>query len=151
MVGFVRLDKLWELAIIPVELAAVYDDTADLNGMSIHIFTCGMYDDISTEVKRFTENRSCKCVVYDQWNSHCMCNICETLNIKYSQRRVCDCLAKHKLCILFKTGLDLIVRHIFIHVDTFNAKLLQSEREQIDRAAVDFRGTDDAVTSLTDI
>ena len=30
-------------------------------------------------------------------------------------------------------------------------KILQSEREQIDRAAVDFRGTDDAVTSLTDI
>ena len=83
MVGFIRFYKLWEFAVIPVKLTAVYDDTADLNGMTIHIFTCGMYNDIGTKVKRLTKDRGCKCIVHDQWNTHSMSDICKTFNIKY--------------------------------------------------------------------
>ena len=83
-----------------------------------------MYDNVGTEVKWFAENRSCKGVVHDQWNSHCMGDICKAFNVKYSQRRIRNRLAEYKFRIFLETCFDFVVGHIFINIDTLNAKLL---------------------------
>ena len=52
MVGGVRLGEFGEAPGSPVELAAVHDDAAHLQGVAVHILGGGVDDDVGTEIRR---------------------------------------------------------------------------------------------------
>ena len=151
VIGFIWLNQLRELAVGPVELAAVDDDAADLQRMSVHVFAGGVDDDIRTELKRTAENRGGEGVVDDQRDAHVVRDVGKALDVKHGQRRIGDRLTEYQLGIRLECRLDLLVGGILVDVDALDTELLEGIREQVDSAAVDFRRADEGVACLADI
>ena len=107
-----------------------------------------MNNDIGAKLEGTAQIRRSKCVVYDQRNIVLMRNFCELLNIKNDKRRIGQSLAKDQPCIGFDCCTDLIFCCITVYPDTLNSKLLQCKTEKINRASIDRRAGNNAVSAL---
>ena len=109
MIRFIRFSQsmIFMSIGIPVKVTAVNDSSANLHSMSVHIFGCGMGDDISSPFKRTAVYRCSEGVVYNKRNFMFVSNLCEFFNIKNYQGRVCDGLCEKYLCGVLQTGIEV--------------------------------------------
>src|SRR5574344_2943866 len=107
VVACIRLAEFRKLAaLLPVEVAAVHDDSAALHCMAVHVFCSRVDDDVSAPFKRTAENWCRKRIVDDERNFVCMRNFCPLLKVKYGERRICNCFAKDTFCVRFERSLN---------------------------------------------
>ena len=64
----IRFHEIRELPVFPVVIAAVYDDTAECNGMAVDVLCCGMDDNVCAEFQRFHEEWRCERVIDEEGN-----------------------------------------------------------------------------------
>ena len=132
MIGGIRCAQTREFAVCPVEGSPVNDNTANLQGMSIHIFCCAVNDDVRTETKRLTQDRRRKGIIDKQRNIMCMCDTGKFLNIQYIHGRVCHNLSKYRFRIRANQLFDFLCSRIRIHIGHFDAEFSEGDRQQID-------------------
>ena len=73
---------------LPIELTGVDNHTARACGMTVHIFGCGMYDNICAPLDRTTVDRCWEGIVHNQGDTMRMSLLGKALDIQNLQRRI---------------------------------------------------------------
>ena len=148
VIAFVRLGKLRELAVCPVEITAVNNNASALNCVTVHILCCGVNNDISAELERSAKYRCRECIIDDERNTVLVCDLCELLNVEDAQCRICESFTENSLCVRLECFLYLLLGSVGINENALDAQLFESESEKVDSSAVDSSGRDEAVACL---
>ena len=147
MVGGVRLGEFGEAPGSPVELAAVHDDAAHLQGVAVHILGGGVDDDVGTEIEGTAEHRRGEGVVHDQRQAVTMGQGRDAFDIQHVHGRIGQGLAEHGPGVGADGLFDLGVIGPLIHEGHFDAHFFQRHGEQIEGAAVDAGHADHMVAA----
>ena len=148
MIRGVGLGEFGEAPGSPVELAAVHDDAAHLQGMAVHVFGGGVDDDVGTEIEGTAEHRRGKGIVHDQGQAVTMGQGRDAFDVQHVHGRIGQGLAEHGLGVGADGLLDLGVIGPLVHEGHFDAHFLQRHGEQIEGAAVDAGHADHMVAAL---
>ena len=151
MIALVRLRKAGEFAVVPVEFSAVNDNAAHLNSVTVHIFRCGMNNDIGAPFNGSAKIRCSKGIVNNKRNAVLVSGICPGLNVENGKGGIGDSLTENSLCVGLESSVKLFRGSIYIDPDAFDAHFFQSKAEKIDCSAVNGGRSDKAVTSLADV
>ena len=153
MIRFIRFSQsmIFMSIGIPVKVTAVNDSSANLHSMSVHIFGCGMGDDISSPFKRTAVYRSSEGVVYNKRNFMFVSNLCEFFNIKNYQGRVCDGLCEKYLCIRTEGSCNFFRASIGVNESAVNAKLFEGNSQEVKGSSVNSRSRHNMITCFADI
>ena len=153
MIRFIRFSQsmIFMSIGIPVKVTAVNDSSANLHSMSVHIFGCGMGDDISSPFKRTAVYRCSEGVVYNKRNFMFVSNLCEFFNIQNYQSRVCDGFCEKYFCIRTEGSCDFFRACIGVNESAVNAKLLESNSQKVEGSSVNGGGCYHMISSFTDI
>lgn len=81
----------------------------------------------------------------------CVRYLSKTFYIKYVASGIGDCFAKETFCIGAECSIDTFVIPIGIDKGALNAKLLQRYAKQVECATVNSIGSNEMITSLTDV
>lgn len=88
MVRLIWLHQFGKFAIIPGEIAAVYNNASYLNGVAIHVFRSGVDDNICAKFHGAAQDGRSKGVVHDQGDLMGMGNLRKFFNIENGQSGV---------------------------------------------------------------
>lgn len=80
-----------------------------------------------------------------------MCNVRPLFDIKYGQGRVGQRLAKDRLGVGLEQLLDVGLVRLGVGPDALDTELLERDTEQVDGAAIDGGGSDEAVASRAQV
>ena len=147
MIGGIGLGEFGEAPGSPVELAAVHDDAAHLQGMAVHILGGGVDDDVGTEIEGAAEHRRGKGIVHDQGQAVTMRQGRDTFDVQHVHGRIGQGLAEHRLGVGADGLFDLGVIGPLIHEGHFDAHFLQRHGEQVEGTAVDAGHADHMVAA----
>ena len=152
----IRLIRLYETRklvgmLLPVEVAAVDDASANLRGVSIHVLRRGVGDDVAAEVERTAENRSGERVVDDERHTILVGDLRELGDVQNYARGICDSFSKHALGVRAKRLLNLSRGGLWIDEREFDSDLLERHGKEIERAAVDLRRRYDMVSGIAEV
>ncbi|MPM86765.1 hypothetical protein SDC9_133857 [bioreactor metagenome] len=153
VIRFVRRGEAGEAGGIvqPVEVAAVYNATADADRVAVHVFRGRVGDDIRAPLKRTAVDRGCKRVVDDERHAVRMREARKLLDIQDGNAGVCDGFAKKRLGVGAKILRELLFRQRLIDKRAFDAHFFQRYAEEIEGAAVDRGGGDEVVARFADV
>ena len=153
MIRFIRFSQsmIFMSIGIPVKVATVNDSSANLHSMSVHIFGCGMGDDISSPFKRTAVYRCSEGVVYNKRNFMFVSNLCEFFNIQNYQSRVCDGFGEEYLCIRTECSSDFFRACICVNEGAVNPQFLEGNSQEIKGSSVNCGCCYNMVTSFADI
>ena len=153
VIGFIRLCQavIFMAVGIPVEVTAVDNGAAYLNGMSVHIFGGGVGNDICTPLEGTAVYRCGKGVIHNKRHAVLVCNVCKFLDIKNYQSRIGDSFCKENLCVRFECGSDLFFCCIGINKGAVNAKFLEGDGKKVEGSSVNGRSGNNVIACLTDI
>ena len=135
----------------PVEAPGVDDRTADGARAAVHILGRRVYDDIRAPFKRAAVDGRGERVVHDQGNAVPVRGSREFFDIQNGQRRVCDRLAVHGLCVGAEGGVQFLSGAVGVDERDLNAHALHGDGEEVEAAAVNARRTDQMVARADDI
>ena len=135
----------------PVEAPGVDDRTADGARVAVHILGRRVYDDIRAPFKRAAVDGRGERVVHDQGNAVPVRGSREFFDIQNGQRRVCDRLAVHGLCVGAEGGVQFLSGAVGVDERDLNAHALHGDGEEVEAAAVNARRTDQMVARADDI
>ena len=135
----------------PIEASRINNTAADVRAVTVHIFCCGMGDDIRTELKRTAVYGSCKGIVDNERNAVSMCRICKSLDIKNGKCGVCDSFSEHGFGIRSESLFKLFVRAIGRNECKVYPHLLHGNGEKVICTAVDGGGRYDVVACVCDV
>ena len=136
---------------LPVEVAAVYDCSSHTGGMTVHIFGCGMGDNVGSPFKRAAIDRGSEGVVHNQRNAVPVCNPGELLNVEHVDAWIGDGFPEQTFRIRPESLVYFLFRSVGIHERTFDSELLHGYSEQVESSAVYGGRADEMVARLTDI
>ena len=107
VVGWVRLgDPCVSAGLLPVEVAAVYDNAADRCSVAADELCSGVYHDVSAVLDRAEQVRSCKGAVNYQRDTVLVSDLCEGLDVGYVGVRVAQGLNVQRLGVLVDSRLE---------------------------------------------
>ena len=135
----------------PVKFAGINDRAADGARVAVHVFCRRVYDDICAPFKRAAVDGRCKRVVHNQRNAVPVRGRREFFDIQNGQRRVCNRLAIHGLCVGPKCGVQFLRRAVRIDKRDLDAHALHGDGKKIEAAAINARRTDQMVTRADNI
>ena len=135
----------------PVKFAGINDRAADGARVAVHVFCRRVYDDICAPFKRAAVDGRCKRVVHNQRNAAPVRGRREFFDIQNGQRRVCNRLAIHGLCVGPKCGVQFLRRAVRIDKRDLDAHALHGDGKKIEAAAINARRTDQMVTRADNI
>ena len=138
VVRLVRCAKTWELISMcfPIKVAAIYNATAHLCGMTIHILGGRVCNDVASPLKRTAVNRSCKGVVDNKRHTMLMSHISKALYIEDVATRVRDGFTKESLGVRLECFLNFFVRSCWVDECTIYAKLLQGYTKEVEGTTI---------------
>ena len=151
VIRLVRLGKFGEVSIGPVKIAAVHNDTAQLGGVTVHIFGGGMDHDVRSILKRTAEDRSGKGVVNNQRDTARMSDPCHLFDVQHCDGRIGNRFGKNRFGIRLNLAAQCLLVGIGIHKGNLDTKTLEGHGKQIDGAAVDGGSTQDVVAGTQDV
>ena len=151
VIALVWLGELGELAVCPVELARINDNSAALNSVTVHVL-CGRVDNnVSAPLDRTAKVRCCERVVDDKRNTVVVSYLCKLFDIKNSKCGVCQSLAEHSLGVWLERSPYLLLGSVCVNENALDTQLLERVGEQVDRSAVDSRSRDKAIACLQNV
>ena len=133
----------------PIKVAAIYNATAHLCGMTIHILGGRVCNDVASPLKRTAVDRSCKGVVDNKRHTMLMSHISKALYIEYIATWVRDGFTKESLGVRLECFLYFFVRSSWVDECTINAKLLQSYTKEVEGATIYRIANNDMSSCLT--
>ena len=137
--------------LLPIEVAAVHDNTAYLHRMAIHVLGGGMGNDIRTPLKWSAVHRSGEGIVHDQRYAVLVRHISKFLDVQDHQCRIRNGFRDHNFCVRLECCRDFFRRCIRVHKGTLNAQLLEGYRQQIEGSAVQCGRCHDVVAGFADV
>ena len=148
VIARIRVDQRCEAAgCLPVELAALDDDTAERCAVTADELGCGMDNDVCAVIERTQQVRRCKRGIDDNRNALCVCDICDRLNVDQVGIRIAQCLKEHCLGV-FVDGIGKVLNVVRIDELRGYAVLRQGMCQIVVCAAVNRLRRDDVVTVL---
>ena len=135
----------------PVEVTAVNDTAAYSCAVAVHVFCCGVCNDVSTPFERSAVDGCCKCVVDDQGNTVCMGCFCESFDIQNCQCRVCDRFAEYCFCVGSECCFQFFIGAVGGYECEFYAHFFHCYGEQVECTAVDCRRSYYMVAAVCDV
>ena len=101
VVGFVRGTKARKFVCmsVPVEVTAVNYTTAYAGSVSVHIFGCGVNNDVGTPFERATVDGGRESIIHNQRYSVIVSDTGEFLNIQHFERRIGNSFTEQCFCI----------------------------------------------------
>ena len=153
VIGFIRFSQavIFMSIGIPIKVTAVNNGTADLYGMSVHIFGCGMGNDISTPFKRTAVDWCGEGVVYDKRNFVFVSNFGKFFDIQDYQSRVCNGFCEKDFCVWTECSGNFLRACIGVNKSTVNAEFFEGNGEKVEGSTIDSGSCDYVVTCLADI
>lgn len=136
---------------VPVEIAAVDDCSAHTHGVSVHILGRGVGHDVGSPFKRTAVDRGSERVVDNQGYPVAVGDACELLDVEHLYARVGDGLAEEGFGVRTEGLADFLFAGISVDEGAVDAHLFESDTEEVERAAIDCRGTDEVVAGFTDV
>ena len=110
VVRYVWFYKPWPLIILcPVKFTTVDDNTTDRCSVSSNELCCWMDYDICTVLDRADKIWCCECIIYYEWYSCLMCDVCDLFDIHYLWVRISECLDLDCFCVFFDSCLDSFI------------------------------------------
>ncbi len=134
MIRGIGFDKPWELAIGPVECAAVNDHAADGCAMTTNELGSGMHDDIRAVLEWLHQVGCRQRVIEDERQPIFMRDIGDRANVQRIQARIADCFREHGFGTLVDSGAQ-VLRVAAVKETGRNADLGQRVVEQVVGAA----------------
>ena len=152
-IGFAKIRKKTVRFVcrFPVEIAAVYDNTAALDCMSVHVFCRRMNDDVRPPFERTAEYRRRKSIVDDERYVSRVSGFRPRFEIEYRKRRIGERFSEHRFRIRFKRFENRIVIGAGGNLNTFDAELFERKAKEVRRTAVNRRTRDKAVARRTQV
>ena len=152
VIAFVRFCEVGEFAAFsPVKCAAVYNNAAALESVTVHVLGGGVDHNICSEFNGTAEDRRGKGVVHDQRDLVGMGDLGELFNVEYCQCRIGNGFAEDQLGV----GLYRLRNGFFIcqrvYPDALDAEPLQRYAEQVHSAAVNGGNGNNAVAGTAQI
>ena len=135
----------------PVEIAGINNASAHSGTVTVHIFCCGVGNDIRAPFKRTATHGSCKGVVDNKGYSVSVCGFCKFFNIKNGEGGICDCFTENRLCIGAECGIEFLLGTVGGNECEINAHFLHCNCEKIVGSAVDCGGRNNVVAAGCDI
>ena len=119
--------------------------------MSVHILGRGVGHDVGSPFKRTAVDRGSECVVDNQGYPVAVGDACELLDVEHLYARVGDGLAEEGFGVRTEGLADFLFAGISVDEGAVDAHLFKSDTEEVERAAIDCRGTDEVVAGFTDV
>ena len=153
VVALVRGGKTGELVGVshPVELAAVYDDTAHGGVVAVHVLGGGVGHNVRPPLDGLAVDGGGEGVVDDQRYAVGVGGSGEALDIQHDQGGVGDALTEHHLGVGAEGGLQLLIGTVGIHKGALNTHALHGDGEEVERAAVDGGRGDNVVSGGAEV
>ena len=136
---------------VPVEVAAVHHGPSHLHGVAVHVFRCGVGNDVSPPLKRPAVDGSGESVVHHQRHTVPVGYAGELLYIQHLAAGIGYSLAKHHARVGLEGLVQLFLRGVGVDKGAFHAQLPQRHSEEVVGAAIDFVGSHDMPTGLADV
>ena len=127
MVGFIGSAKSGEFfsMFFPREIAAVDDGTTYMYTLSIHIFGCGVGDDVCSEFKWAAIDRCSERVVNNKRNIMFVGYSGKFFNIQYLHARIGKRLSEKKFGFRTESGSNCFIGSILVNKCDFDSHLLK--------------------------
>lgn len=126
VVGLVRLGERRVFAVAPVEVAAVDDGAADLNGVAVDVLRRRMDDDVGAPFNRAAEDRRGERVVDDQRHAVGMRDARELFNVADRERGVGQRFGENGSRVGLEGFLQRLLVGVLVDEDALDAHALQS-------------------------
>ena len=136
VIAFIGFCHTGKSSVSPVKFPAVYDNSAYLYGVTVHILGGRMNYNIRSPLNRAAKNRRCKGVIHYQGNAVSMSGSCPHLYVKNGKGGICQCFAENRLCVILKCGVQLLLRSVLPYPNALYAHLFKGNAEKIYCAAV---------------
>ena len=153
VIRFVGLGQTGEFVRMgfPVKVAAVHNGASYTGGMTVHVFGCGMGDDIRSPFKRTAVDGSGEGVVHNQRHTVFVCDTCELFDVQHVDARIGDGFAEQRFGIRAESLVYFLLGCIGVNEGTLDAQFFQRDAKQIECTSVDGRRAYEVVACLTDI
>ena len=145
MVRVVGRGEFRELAVRPVERAAVHDHAAHLERVPVHVLGRRMHHDVRPEFDGPAQHRRGEGVVHNQRHAVLVRDAGELLDVQDVDARIGDGFAEQGLCVGTEGRLNVILGGLGVHEGHFDAELPEGHGEQVERTAVDGGGADEGI------
>ena len=110
-----------------------------------------MRHDVAAKLERSAQDRRRERVIDDERHAVLVRDLRELRNVENRARGIRHRLAENALRVRTERRLNRLRVRIRIDERELNAELLERDREEIERAAVDLRGADDMVAGVADV
>ena len=136
---------------IPVEVAAIDDDTPHSTCMTIHILGGGVGDDVGSPLNGTAVDGRSEGVVDDKGHAVLVRQTGKALDVQHFAAWVADGFAEDTARIGAESLLQLLVSGILIDEGDVDAHLLHRDAKEVECASVDGAGADDVAAALADV
>ena len=151
VVGCVRLHKFGKTPTSPVKITTVNNNATHLQGVAVHIFRCGMDNDIRPVFKRTAQHGRGKGIIHYQRHTVLVGQTGKAFNVQHIHGGIGQGLAKKGAGIGAHQCFNVGIGSGLIHKAHFNAQLFQGDGKKVEGAAVNVGRTDDMVTTFGDV
>ena len=136
---------------VPVKVSAVYNRSAYLNGMSVHIFCGGVGYNVSAPLEWTAVYRCGKGVIHNKGNAVAVGYVCKFFNIKNNKSRVCNGFCKKNFCVRAESFCDFFFACICVHKGAVNTKFFEGNCKKVEGSAVNGGGGNYVIACFADI
>ena len=136
---------------VPVEIAAVHNNSANLGGVAVHIFGGGVDNYVAAPFKGPAIDGRGKGVVYDEGYAVVVSNAGELFNVEHVAARVGNGLAKEQAGVGTEGLLYFFFACVGVDKSALDTEFFQSHAKQVVGAAINLITGDKMVSCLADI
>lgn len=151
VIRFIRLCELRELAVVPIEITAVYNGAAELHRVTVEVLCGGVRDDVYAELERTAVDRRRERIIDDARYAVRVCGVCKHFEVCHDERRVRKRFRKHAAGVLAECGVQLVLGAVRRNECAVNAHFMQGFVEQVECAAVYGVGAHNMTSSVADV
>ena len=151
VIRFIRLCELRELAVVPIEITAVYNGAAELHRVTVEVLCGGVRDDVYAELERTAVDRRRERVIDDARYAVRVCGVCKHFEVCHDERRVRKRFRKHAAGVLTECGVQLVLGAVRRNECAVDAHFMQGFVEQVECAAVYGAGAHNMTSCVADV
>ena len=151
VIAFVRLvERRIAGVALKIEVAAVHDHAAERRRVAVHVFARGMDDDVRPPLERAAQDRRGKGVVHNEQHAVFLGYLCNFVKVEDLDGGVGDRFGENEFRLVVDELFDLFRRRVGIEKAGLYPQFGQSDRKQVECAAVDRGGRNDVVARAAD-